>query len=143
MGLCSKRRAVRKPYGEEVTLAQALALPDTWTWSSHGGFSSASLADALEDSEPGATLHAWCPQDKPIADKLALDIEDAIQTWCYEDTEWFALSTFSQGEPDGNHLLDSDTFRAGLRALLAAELEKIQVQSYEEAGAWLLVPEEP
>ena len=129
-------------YGLEITMEQARNRPQSWRWSPHGDFCGDTLADALADAAPGTVLRAWQPMDLPAVEACALDIEEAITEWGCDDTVWWALATFYGGEPDGNQLLDSPTWRAGLRALLAAELAKIAPRAYEEAGEWVRVPQE-
>ena len=129
------------PYGKEISLSDARARPKSWRWSGCSDYVGDELDEAIMVS-PGQVLQAWRPQRKPLADRLALDLEEQIQEWGYDDTPWYALSTFSGGEPDGSQLLDSPTFGPALRQLLQDELDRFTVMAYEEAGEWFRVPEE-
>lgn len=127
-------------FGREITLEEARALPVEWRWSGHGDFCPYSLEEALGHSPPGNILQAWRPQEKPTAAAIRLDLEDSIREWCGDDSHWYALSTFSEGIPDGCALLDSPTFGPALEDLLRAELAKVKIQAHEEAEVWIRVP---
>jgi hypothetical protein len=129
-------------FGTERTAAEAIAAPEALRWSACPDFIGQDLSEAVADANDGAVLQAWRPQMLPSADFCARDIEEAICQWGYDGTSWYALSTFSGGEPDGNQLLDSTTFGPALRALLADELARIRTYAYEEDGSWVRVTAE-
>ena len=126
----------------ELTAEDALAAPSSWRWNYGPDLGESTLREAVRDAAVGDLLTAWAPQEKPTAEALCTELTEWIDAAASDDTQWYALSTFDGGEPDGNQLTERPSFINGLRALLEKELAAIETMVFDCTYQWVVVTDD-